>query len=143
MKRKNMYAYRSGHIRAGFTIIEVMIVLVIIGIIGAIVTMNLVGQTDRARVSATKTTMGTLQNALTQLRAERGSYPPSPNGSFPHEILTIVNDTKDAWGNEIMYFAPDPYPDYYGGPFVLISAGPDGEFDTPDDIIVRPKPQQP
>mgnify|MGYP002620402206 CR=1 FL=1 len=140
MTRKNTDPCRGGHIRAGFTIIEVMIVLVIIGIIGAIVTMNLVGQTDRARISATKTTMGTLQNALTQLRAERGSYPPA-TGNFPQEILTIVNDTKDAWGNDIMYFAPDPYPDYYGGPFVLISAGPDGEFDTPDDIVVRPRPQ--
>lgn len=140
MNLKNTQTSRSGRIRAGFTIIEVMIVLVIIGIIGAIVTMNLVGQTDRARISATKTTMGTLQNALTQLRAERGSYPPA-SGNFPPEILTIVNDTKDAWGNEVMYFAPDPYPDYQGGPYVLVSAGPDGVEGTPDDIFVRPKPQ--
>lgn len=125
----------------GFTIIEVMIVLVIIGIIGGIVTYNLVGQTDRARVKATESTMGTIQGALTQLRAQYGRYPESTDGSYPQEIYTIVTDVNDAWNRPIMYFAPDPYPEYSGGPYVLVSSGADGELGTEDDIFMRPKPQ--
>ncbi len=139
--RNNSSRILRGVGRAGFTIIEVMIVLVIIGIIGGIVTYNLVGQTDRARISATEQTMATLQGGLTELRAKYGSYPEG-SGAFPQEIFQIVTDISDAWGNPIMYYAPDPYRDYAGGAYVLISAGPDGNLDTlEDNIFLRPKQQ--
>lgn len=120
----------------GFTVLELMIVLVIIGVLAGIVGLNLLGAADRAKISATQTSMKTIQAALKMYRVENNVYPPTNFG-----LLVLVGRygqlssiPKDSWGHEFEYFSPTQLFEYE-----LLSAGPDGQFQTPDDIRLVPE----
>ena len=86
------------HNRTGFTILELMVVIVIMGILGGILTINLVGAADRAKVGATKTSMKAVKAALTMYQTQYSSYPPtgslSTSFAFPHWLTPICRDTR-------------------------------------------------
>ncbi len=118
--------------RRGFTIIEVMIVLVIIGVIGGIVGLNLIGASQEARVDATKQSMGTVRSALKLYFTQNGKYPES--SSWLTDIQNSLNaPAEDAWGNPLVYQQMDN-----GAGFVLYSDGADGVAETDDDIEIGP-----
>lgn len=120
----------------GFTIIEVMAVIVIIGILAGIVAVNVVGRIDKARVTSTKANLKTLHGAVIQFKFDTGQYPSEEGGLLelveqPTNVtgwaqggyLDTTSVPKDAWGNEFVYqLAPES-----GKPFVIISYGADGE----------------
>lgn len=118
--------------RPGFTIIEVMIVLVIIGVIGGIVGLNLIGAQSQAKVSATKATMKQVVQALKMYYSTNNNYPPS--ATWQQEIRNTLNaPADDAWGNPLAYYQTDD-----GKGFMLYSNGEDGMPETEDDIMVGP-----
>ena len=123
--------------RRAFTIVEVMIVLVIIGLIGAIVGINLVGAAQEARIKTTKATMQNIQAALTLYHGTNGSYP-SAAGSLSQLVssnaLQLATSPLDAWNREILFYSD-------GVDYRLISLGPDGLQDTQDDIVLTPQHQ--
>lgn len=122
--------------RRGFTIIELMVVLLLIGVLMGIAAINLPGVLNRGRADATRATMGTLKAALTEYQLRQSAYPPN-NGLVvlvEQEYLTRDSDIKDAWGNPIEFLAPSQV-DGVDVPYTLRSAGKDGEFGTADDII--------
>ncbi len=121
---------------AAFTIIEVMAVIVIIGILASIVAVNVIGYTEKARVTATKAMLKTLHHAVVQFKFDTGRYPAEESGL--QELIEQPTDVKgwaqggylettsipqDSWHNDFVYqLSPES-----GKPFVVISYGADGE----------------
>ncbi len=125
--------------RRAFTIIELMVVLLLIGVLMGIAAINLPGVLNRGRADATRASMGTIKAALTEYRLRHSAYPPN-NGLgvlVTEEYLTRDSDLNDAWGNPIEFLAPSQV-EGVDVEYTLRSAGKDGQFDTADDIIDYP-----
>ena len=127
---------KKGDIRKGFTMVELMAVLVILGLLMAVVVRNFVGQTDRARVTTTKASLKSLHFAVNQFKMDTGRYPTEEEGLTvllepptdvtnyqPDGYLETTDIPKDGWGQDFVY---QRWTDT-GKPFVIISYGADGE----------------
>lgn len=64
----------------GFTLIEIMVVIVILGILGALIVPNIVGRPDEARVSAAKSDINSISTSLETYRIDNGFYPSTDQG---------------------------------------------------------------
>ncbi len=102
----------------GFTLIELMVVLVIIGVLAALVVPNVLDRADDARVTAAKTDIGNLKQALKLYKLDNQRYPTSEQGlqalvqkptSGPTPMYWkpyLEKLPKDPWGNEYQYISP-------------------------------------
>lgn len=118
----------------GFTLIEIMVVIVIIGIIGALIVPNIVGRQDQAQVTAAQSDLRALGNALEMYKLDNSSYPSTEQGlealvrrptGFPEPRNWqaggyIRSLPTDPWGNPYQYMAT-------GDRFELFSYGADGQ----------------
>jgi general secretion pathway protein G len=66
--------------QSGFTLIEIMIVVVIVGIMAAMIVPNFIGRDDQARVAAAKNDLRAIANALEMYRMDNGHYPSTAQG---------------------------------------------------------------
>lgn len=119
--------------QAGFTLIEILVVVVIIGILGAIIVPNLLGRPDQARITAAQSDIRNLANALDIYRLDNFVYPSTEQG-----LEALVR--KPAGFPEPKNYSPDAYikqlpTDPWGSPYVyeregdifnLFSLGADG-----------------
>lgn len=120
--------------RSGYTLTEMLVVLVIIGLISAIVVPQTLGQMDRAKVRAARLKMESVAAALEMYSADLARYPTAEEGlaalTDPPEgvadwagpYLSDTGLTKDPWGRPVVY-APPVSP---GDKFKLTSYGADG-----------------
>ena len=128
---------------AGFTLSELLLVVVIIGILAAIVVPKLTGKSDDARFGAAQADIKSISTALSMYEVDNGRYPPTleallirPTNPEPPKwkgpYLEIREIPKDPWGHEYLYLFPSP-----GGAnsYELFSAGPDGQPGTADDVV--------
>jgi general secretion pathway protein G len=106
--------------RAGFTLIEIMVVVVIMGVLAALLVPRLMGRTDDARILAAKQDIATLMQALKLYRLDNQRYPTTEqglqaliarptNGPQPANWKTggyIDRLNKDPWGNQYQYASP-------------------------------------
>lgn len=138
MKLNSEIPVRRPH---GFTLVEMLLVLVILATLAAIVYPKLAGRSEQARVTAAATQISSFSTALDAFEVDNGRYPRGKGG-----LLDLVNppaDTpswrgpylkeipKDPWGNEYVYECPGRLnPSSYD----LISPGPDGKSGSEDDI---------
>jgi general secretion pathway protein G len=131
------------HSQAGFTLIELMLVLVILATLAAIVTPRLTGQSKRAKIIAAQSQIAQFGTALDAFEIACGRYPTTSEGMFallqapadlpdwngPYLNKNVV--PLDPWGNEYQYRCPGQYnPDGYD----LYCYGPDGSQGGDDDI---------
>ena len=120
----------------GFTMVELMAVIVIIGLLAGVVALNVVGKIDKARVTSTKANLKILHSAVNQFKMDTGRFLTEELGLIelieqptdvmnwdPAGYLETTDLPKDAWGNEFYY---QRYTET-GKPFVIISWGADGE----------------
>ena len=127
----------------GFTLLEIMVVIVIIGILGSMVVPNLLGSQERANVQKAVTDITSLETILSLYKMDNYDFPSTEQGlealieqtdiepeprRFPEGGYT-KRLPKDPWGNE--YFLLNPGEQ---GKMDVFSAGPDGEAGTEDDI---------
>lgn len=119
---------------AGFTLIEILVVIVILGILGAIVVPQILSRPDSARVQAAQTDIRVLANALDVYRLDNFQYPSSEQGlealvqlpsGFPepknyNPDAYIKKLPTDPWGSPYVYENAD-------GRFELFSLGADGQ----------------
>ncbi len=128
--------------RSGFTFIEIMLVVVIIGILVALVGPEIGGRANQARIQATEAQISSLENSLKLYEMDNGGYPEKLDALIdaPSEVEKswngpyIESDTvpRDSWNLEFEYNTPG---EHHKKKFDLRSAGPDKEMDTEDDIV--------
>ena len=73
-------AHVSKNRQAGFTLIEVMVVIVILAILAGLVVPKVVGQSDKARIKTTETALSTTSNAIDMFKVDNGRYPTTQEG---------------------------------------------------------------
>lgn len=129
--------------RAGFTLVELLLVLVILGILAALVMPKFTGRTEQARVTAAQTQIATFGTALDAFEVDTGSYPRGQDGLSqlvvqPADVQNwrgpyLKSDIPvDPWGRPYLYeFPGKSNPSGYD----LRSSGPDGQTNTADDIV--------
>ncbi len=127
--------------QSGFTLIEVMVVIVILGILAALIVPNVIGQGDKARVGTTKSTLSTTASALDLFKLDNSRYPTTQEGldaliHKPADAKTWPNGgyikggmPKDGWGNDLQYIVPGSE----GKPYDLYSFGADGKEGGDED----------
>lgn len=131
MKREKEEQGKKGR-RSGFTLVELLLVVCILGILAAVVIPNIMGHDEEARRQATRTSIGAIEQAV-QIFAMRH------NGKLPDTLEELTAGTDDApgllkegalndsWGTPFGYTKQ-------GKKFKVSSAGPDGEMGTEDDL---------
>jgi general secretion pathway protein G len=119
----------------GFTLIELMVVIVIIGILTTVVVINVLPDVDRAAETRAKADIASLETALTSYRADQMAFPTTAQGlaalrSPPADLAAperyrpggyLSRLPDDPWGHPYQYAAPGR-----NGPFDVWSMGPDG-----------------
>ena len=132
-----------GQKKNGFTLVELLLVLVILGILAALVLPKFTGRTEQARVTAAQTQIATFGTALDAFEVDTGSYPRGQDG-----LAQLVSQPSDVTNWRGPYLKSDIPADPWGHPYVyefpgrvnasgydLRSAGPDGQAGTADDIV--------
>ncbi len=104
----------------GFTLIELMVVMVIIALLAALVMPKLFGSVDKASQQSAQTQIEMLGQALDLYRLENRKYPTTEEGLEAIKSYLKKNVPKDPWGSEYVYTAPGDHGDYD-----LISYGAD------------------
>jgi general secretion pathway protein G len=123
--------------KAGFTFIEVMIVVVIIGLLAAAVTLSTRHFIDKAKENRARSDLSTFKSAIDAFYAETGRYPSNDEGLAVLAPKYIDRVHNDPWGQSYQYNQPGR-----NGPFEVICLGPhgkegDGNISTDDlDIAV-------
>jgi general secretion pathway protein G len=96
----------------GFTILEIIAVIVIIGLLWALVATNFIGKVDEARQIDAQAQIGLLGQALDLYRLEKGKYPSNEDGLKAIQSYLKKELPKDPWGNEFHYKSPGDHGDY-------------------------------
>ena len=120
----------------GFTLVELMVVIVIIGLLATIVAINVIPATDTARVEKAKADIATIEQALEQYRLDNLSYPSGSDGL--QALLTpppsLTQPQRYRRGGYIKKLPDDPWGRPYGyvvpgrkGAFDITSMGADGQ----------------
>lgn len=120
----------------GFSLIELMIVLVILGILSTVLVLNIGDAPDQARVTKAKTDIATIESALMLYKIQNGRYPTTEQGlqalierpttkpipqNYPQGgYLQQESVPKDPWNNPYIYRSPGD-----GRPYEIISYGAD------------------
>ena len=128
---------RRRHIRAneeGFSLVELMVVIVILGLLATIVIINVMPAVDRAANTKARADIATLEQAIEMYRLDRLAYPPAAEGL--QALLAgqyIRRLPNDPWGHPYRYSVPGPD----GRPYRIVSWGADGrEGGSGDDADI-------
>lgn len=113
--------------QAGFTLIEIMVVVTILAILSVLVVPKLVGRTDEARRVAAKVQIKNIEGALQMYKLDNGSYPTTEQGLEALVQKPTIGDVPRNWreGGYIQKVPNDPW----GNPYVYISPGTNGDYD--------------
>ena len=124
-------SHRHHHIivRRSFTLIEIMIVVVIIGMLAALVGPRIIGSLDKARVNTTKTQLVNLKSAVQSFYMDCAEYPntlddlmvKTSNAKWSGPYLDGKSLPKDGWDNDFVYTVPGAD----SQPFDIVSYGAD------------------
>ena len=136
MNERKMMIRKEQKNRRGFTLVELMAVLLIIALLAGLAAKSFMGSTEKAKVVTTKATLKTLHDAVNMFKMDTGEYPSEEVGLIelieqpmdlegwaPEGYLEQTSIPRDAWKHEFVYIRnPES-----GKPFVIISYGADGQ----------------
>jgi general secretion pathway protein G len=135
---------RKKRVRNGFTMIELMAMLIIIGLLATLVVTKVATKIDQARITTTKANLKALHSAVNQFKMDTNRFPSEDKGLIdlieqpadvviwePGGYLETTEIPPDGWGNEFIF---ELYPES-GKQFVIRSCGPDKEEGTEDDLL--------
>ncbi len=113
----------EGEAEAGFTLVELMVVIVIIGLLATVVIINVLPATDKAAITKAKADVGVLEQGVEMYRLNKLRYPSGSEGLQAVVAERYVKRLpKDPWGNDYRYAAPGRD----GRQFDIYSYGADG-----------------
>jgi general secretion pathway protein G len=121
--------------QGGFTLIEIMVVIVILGLLATLVVPNVLGISEDAKVQKARTDVHNLADAVKMYKIRNNKTPTSiedltqADGKNKAYIETVP---KDPWDHEYVIR------DLERGDFEVLSLGPDGNEGTEDDISSKP-----
>ena len=145
MRKNKIQSRLSIRTSRAFTLVEIMLVVIIIGIIAAIIVPRFAGKQTKAKSVATKSNIATLSLALDSLELDIGRYPTTSEGldallqeppasgaesGWDGPYLKVLSLPNDPWGNGYQY----RYPGQLSVDYDIWSVGPDGQDGTEDDI---------
>ncbi|MDJ0927703.1 MAG: type II secretion system major pseudopilin GspG [Gammaproteobacteria bacterium] len=109
----------------GFTLIEIMVVVVILGILAALIAPNVISRIDDAQITKAKQDIRAIESALKLYRLDNFKYPTTDEGL--DALVTPPNDPNARWpeGGYLDRLPTDPWDQ----PYVYLSPGNQGEFD--------------
>lgn len=119
----------------GFTLIEVMVVIVILGILAALIVPSVMGRGEKAKVDTTKIALANVASALDQYKLDNNKYPSTQEGldALVNQPASAKNwmaggylkggTPKDSWDNDMQYVSPGSS----GRAYDLYSFGADGK----------------
>jgi general secretion pathway protein G len=110
----------------GFTLIELMVVLVIIGVLAALIVPNVLDRADDARVTAARTDVGNLVQALKLYRLDNQRYPSAEQGLEALVRRPEVGPPPPNWKPYLDKLPADPW----GRPYQYLNPGVHGEIDV-------------
>lgn len=118
----------------GFTLLEIMVVVTILGLLAAFIVPNVIGQGEKAKADLAKANMASIGNALDMYKLDNNRYPTTDQGLRalvekptdarnwnPAGYLSGSKVPQDPWGNDYIYLSPG-----IDGPYDLLSYGADG-----------------
>ncbi len=118
--------YRSSR---GFTLVELMVVVVIVGVMATAVTLSVTDYLVTAKQNVARSEIATIRNALSVFFMEEDRFPTNDEGlgalkkrSPQHPDGILTSDLKDPWGREYIYIHPGVH-----GACDLVSYGADGQ----------------
>jgi general secretion pathway protein G len=121
---------------SGFTLIEIMVVIIILGILVGLIVPRFMEKPEKARIVKAKMQIESISSALKEYKLDNGDYPTTEQGlsalvekpsigkipkKYPEKGY-LPKVPKDPWGNEYIYISPGEHDD-----FDLISYGSDSE----------------
>ena len=136
MKEMDMKKHKMINKQTGFTLIEVMVVIVILGVLAALIVPNVMGRGEKAKVDTTVIKLQSIAGSLDQYKLDTGRYPSMQDGGLD----ALVNKPesaknwlpggyvkggypKDSWENDLQYVIPGAE----GRTFDLYSFGADAK----------------
>lgn len=114
------------HLRAGFTLIELMVVLVIIGVLAALIVPNVLDRADDARSTAARTDVNNLMQALKLYRLDNQRYPTAAQGLQALLTKPTAAPVPTNWKPYLEKLPNDPW----GNPYQYLNPGIKGEIDV-------------
>lgn len=111
---------------AGFTLIELMVVLVIIGVLAALIVPNVLDRADDARATAAKTDVNNLMQALKLYKLDNQRYPTSEQGLQALKVKPSTGPIPSNWKPYLEKLPNDPW----GRPYQYLNPGVKSEIDV-------------
>ena len=119
--------------RGGFTLVELLLVVTILGILATVVVVKLGGQSDRARSEATRTSISAICTAVDAFEATKSRLPDSLDEltveSADAGALLSKSNLNDAWGTPFQYKKINKFK------YEVRSAGPNAQMGDDNDLI--------
>ncbi|MEZ5659297.1 MAG: type II secretion system major pseudopilin GspG [Burkholderiaceae bacterium] len=125
MRRQSLdqrYQQRNG----GFTLIEIMVVIVILGVLGALIVPRLMDKPDQAKVAAARFDIGNIMQALDIYRLDNQRYPSTEQGLIALVERPGSEPVPRNWKQYLKSAPTDPW----GHPYQLLNPGVRGEIDV-------------
>jgi len=113
-------------LQRAFTLIELMVVLVIIGVLAALIVPNVIERADDARVTAARTDVNNLMQALKLYRLDNQRYPTSEQGLQALLTRPTTGPAAPNWKPYVEKLPKDPW----GNPYQYLNPGVKGEIDV-------------
>ncbi|MEC7860818.1 MAG: type II secretion system major pseudopilin GspG [Pseudomonadota bacterium] len=110
----------------GFTLIEIMVVVIILGILTAIVAPNIIGRVGDAQVTAAKQTIRSIEGALRMYRLDNFNYPNTEQGIEALSKKPVGQNARNWKGPYLDRIPEDPW----GNKYLYTYPGLNGEFDV-------------
>lgn len=123
---------------SGFTLIEIMVVVIVIGVLSALILPSFLGRAEKARVATAKQQINALETAITLFQQDYARFPDAleelvekpadiDESQWTPPSIKLKN-LEDPWGNPFVYRQPGD-----NGPYDLLSMGADGVVGGEDD----------